>query len=108
MTLRIELTEYQRTLGGSTPGQWVRIDSPDLDKVLLHLSQYDELQVDMHAPSGTAPYLSVCSRHYQYFLCFRGDYRLGPISVTELLPFLHGLDVIVKHAVSYWGWDDCD
>jgi hypothetical protein len=108
--MTIELTEYQRTLGGSTPGQWVRIDSPDLDiyDVLSHLSQYDELQVDIHTSSGAVPYLSVCSRHYEYFLCFRGDYRLGPMSVTELLPFLHGLEVIVRDRVSYWGWDECD
>lgn len=101
----ITMTEHNRLQGGCTPGQWVRIDSPNLDTVRAHLSQYDELQVDMHAPDG---YLSVCARHYEYFLCFRGDYRLGTMSVQELLPFLHGLDVIVKDAVSCWGWDDCD
>jgi hypothetical protein len=104
----ITLTEYNRLQGGSTPGQWVRIDSPDLNKVLSHLSQYDELQIDMHAPTGDVPYLSVCARHYEYFLCFKDGYRLGPMPVVELLPFLHGLDVTVKDAVSYWGWDDCD
>lgn len=102
----ITLTEYNRVKGGSTPGQWVRIDTPDLDALLAHLSQYSELQVDVHSPIDAARYLSVCARHYTYFLCFRRDYRLGTISVVELLPFLHGMDVIVKDAVSYWGWGD--
>lgn len=106
MTLHIELTEYRRTFGGSTPSQWVRIDSPDLGAALLHLSQYDELQVDMHAPDGGLSYLSVCARHYTWILCFRGDYRLTTMSIEELLPFLHGLDVLVKDTVNYWGGDD--
>ena len=104
----ITLTEYNRLQGGSTPGQWVRIDSPDLDAVLSLLRQHDELQVDVHTSDNDMPYLSVCARHYEYFLCFRGDYKLSTMSVEELLPFLHGLDVTVKDTVSYWGWDDCD
>jgi len=60
----------------------------------------------MHAPAGELPYLSACARYYEYSLCFRGDYSLGTMSAAELLPFLHGLHVIVRDTVSYWGGDD--
>lgn len=106
MTLSIVLSEYRRTLGGSTPSQWVRIDTTNLSKLLLHLRQYDELQVDMHASDEGISYISVYARRYTYFLCFRRDYKLGCISVQDLLPFLHGFNVVINDTLDYWGWDD--